>query len=283
MSRITHSEVNKILSLIQLAQEYDPKIDDINNYWCSYKYDGVRSIYALNNLVTRNGKILNISVIEDECKYIQKKYKLTFIDGELWTPDSSLGKIVSLMSSNPNELKYHIFLVTRKDLKNTYDMISLLREIEKEKLNKIRVVNYFQIKEPQLDAYLKESLKEKFEGLMLRHPIVFYAKGRTRYLLKVKPYKSMELKIVGFEKSENHQTLGAMICVGYIDGKHIQVKVGNGLSDSLRSEIWNNKNKYLNKIIEVKYQDISQSMYDRNYYSLRSPIFLRFRPDIMNK
>ena len=86
----------------------------------------------------------------------------------------------------------------------------------------------------------------------------------------------MDLPITSFEVGEGRlsNTLGKV----YVKYKENTVGVGSGFTDELRSEIWNNQDKYLGKVIEVKYKNISK---DKNtgLESLQFPVFVRFRED----
>jgi DNA ligase-1 len=129
-------------------------------------------------------------------------------------------------------------------------------------------------------------LQQGFEGVMLRTMTSPYKNGRStlreHYLLKLKQFKDSEAKVIGFEerlhnaneaeidelghtKRSKHQenmipagTLGKFIVVEIGDtpwkGKEFFVGTGEGLTDELRQEIWDNRDQYLNKIITYKYQ-----------------------------
>jgi ATP-dependent DNA ligase len=64
-------------------------------------------------------------------------------------------------------------------------------------------------------------------------------------------------------------TLGAFV----VDHQGVKVQVGSGLSDEIRSEIWDNKEKYIGRTIEIRYQEITPDG------SLRFPTFVCFRND----
>jgi DNA ligase-1 len=55
------------------------------------------------------------------------------------------------------------------------------------------------------------------------------------------------------------------------------VKVGSGFTDWLRTEIWNNRSKYLDVICEISYFETSTNA--EGGESLRFPIFKDFRFD----
>ena len=115
------------------------------------------------------------------------------------------------------------------------------------------------------------------EGLMLNLDTPYECK-RHNGLLKIKPTKSADLEIIGFEpgapytKYEN--TLGALI----MDFEGVPVKFGSGLTDELREEIWNNQEKYLGAIGEIQYTSYSKNQ-NNDEISLRFPRFKGIRSD----
>lgn len=115
------------------------------------------------------------------------------------------------------------------------------------------------------------------EGLMLNLDTPYECK-RHNGLLKIKPTKSADLEIIGFEpgapytKYEN--TLGALI----MDFEGVPVKFGSGLTDELRDKIWNNQDKYLGAIGEIQYTSYSKNQ-NNDEISLRFPRFKGIRSD----
>ena len=67
--------------------------------------------------------------------------------------------------------------------------------------------------------------------------------------------------------------LGALIC----DYKDNVVRVGSGLTDKQRKEIWQNRFKYLDTIVEISYFEETKDSTGKK--SLRFPTFKDFRPD----
>lgn len=123
--------------------------------------------------------------------------------------------------------------------------------------------------------YLDEQTSNGEEGVMINFNDAPYRFKRTLDLLKVKKMKDIDLRIEGFEEGKNRHTgeLGAFL-VNYFDNI---VKVGTGLSDELRKEVWNNQDKYLGKIISIKY--FEETTNDKGGRSLRFPVFVDFRYD----
>ena len=122
--------------------------------------------------------------------------------------------------------------------------------------------------------FLNKIVSEGKEGLMLNLNKPYEFK-RTSNLLKVKKMFTMDLEVVGFEEGtgKNKNNLGALL----VDFKGNTVGVGSGLTDYLRKEIWENKNKYLGRIAEIQYFEISK---DKNgIESLRFPVLKMFREE----
>lgn len=54
----------------------------------------------------------------------------------------------------------------------------------------------------------------------------------------------------------------------------------SGFTDKMRDEIWNNKDFYLGKLVEVKYQNSTKSIdSETGKYSLRFASFLKWKLD----
>lgn len=134
-----------------------------------------------------------------------------------------------------------------------------------------------------------------YEGTIFRDPNGAYKSGRSTLkqqgMIKYKEFSDAEGTIIGFEekhhntnpdekdefglakrshKKEGMQpagTLGAVI----LSTKWGELKVGSGIDEALRTQIWTNQSVYLGKIVTFKYQ--TYGMQDLP----RFPIFLRFR------
>ena len=263
----------------QLANRFDETIHNPNDYYVSYKLDGIRGIFR-GSIVTRNQKaVCGVNSIEEECRYIGDKYKLELIDGELYTKGSKFEKIMSIVNSkslNKEGILFYVFAVKNKELKNTSEMVSLIEKIQSnENLNYIKF-----LKQEPFTGDLKEKLKEAelngYEGLMLRHKDIYYDDNRSDYLLKVKSWNESDFKVVELQEGRGKykNNLGSLIVEGMVDDKFIKCNVGTGLKDDIRNEIWKNKETTLGRTVEVKYFEVTKS---GDEYSLRFPVFYRFK------
>jgi DNA ligase-1 len=127
-----------------------------------------------------------------------------------------------------------------------------------------------------IPKFLDEAIADGQEGIMINDVFAPYSFTRTWSLCKVKKMQTMDLEIIGFEEGSGKykDTLGAIL-VRYKNGNI--VKVGSGFTDWLRSEIWNNQNKYQGVVSEIQY--FEETTNDDGGESLRFPIFKDFRPD----
>jgi DNA ligase-1 len=116
-----------------------------------------------------------------------------------------------------------------------------------------------------------------YEGIMIKDPEAPYECKRTVSWLKLKPFIEVSLEIKDVEEGtgRNVGRLGALVCEGNDDSRHIRVNVGSGFSDSDRDTFWNSRSSLFGKIVEVRADAVTQNQ--DGSYSLRFPRFLHFR------
>ena len=127
----------------------------------------------------------------------------------------------------------------------------------------------------EINKWLNYSLKNGEEGIMINMLDASYEFKRTNSLLKVKKMNDVDLTVVGFEEGRNKHSgsLGALL-VNYKDNV---VKVGSGLSDGLRKEIWSNQSEWLDRTIVVQY--FEETTNQQGGISLRFPVYVDYRTD----
>lgn len=224
-----------------------------------------------------------------------------FLDGEILITESDkpkeewfneTSKIIRKDGEKSN-LTYHVFdivgvdeffqdkksILTYKDRRNMLNDL-YLDNPDAAGIELVPVLMETQDVYDELEAIYKlfdEQVALGEEGLMLNLDTPYECK-RHNGLLKIKPTKSADLEIIGFEpgapytKYEN--TLGALI----MDFEGVPVKFGSGLTDELRDEIWNNQDKYLGAIGEIQYTSYSKNQ-NNDEISLRFPRFKGIRTD----
>ena len=131
----------------------------------------------------------------------------------------------------------------------------------------------------KISEILNEQVSLGHEGIMINICDTKYEFKRTNNLLKCKLFNTYDLEIIGFEEGTGRleNKLGAIL-VKYKNGNI--VKVGSGFSDTMRKEIWINRDNYLNKIVEISY--FEETTNQEGGESLRFPVFKNIRTDKLN-
>ena len=128
--------------------------------------------------------------------------------------------------------------------------------------------------------FYAETVDAGYEGIMVKDRDAPYECKRTATWLKWKPVNSVDLRIVAAVEGEagkrREGKLGAFVCEGIEDGKHIKVNVGSGYNDDQLDDFWQNQTSLLGEIVEIEYDAITKSE-DGAYWSLRFPRFKCFR------
>jgi len=131
----------------------------------------------------------------------------------------------------------------------------------------------------EIFKHFQEIIKRGGEGTIVKDGTKPWKDGKPPYQIKLKFEFECEMKIIDFKPgtpgSKFENALGAFIC----ESEDGLVKCDpSGIAEDLRFEIWENRDKYKNKIITVKCNGLSKSK-DSQYYSLLHPRFVKFRED----
>jgi DNA ligase-1 len=131
----------------------------------------------------------------------------------------------------------------------------------------------------QLQRYAKDMVNLGFEGIMVKSLHAPYECTRNTHWMKWKPVYDYDLTVVSIEEGtgKNAGRMGALVCEGVDDGKHITVNVGSGYTDEERQLYWNDKSLVIGQTAVVIADAITQNR--DGTYSLRFPRFKTFRDD----
>ena len=124
----------------------------------------------------------------------------------------------------------------------------------------------------EIPKYLEEVEEMGYEGLMINTLDGFYETKRTKSLLKVKSFHTIDVRCIGIKEDIRGNKCGS-ITVNY---KGFEVDC-SGLTHKLKEDFWNNPELVVGKIIEVKYFEESKN--SNGGLSLRFPSFVRIRED----
>lgn len=127
--------------------------------------------------------------------------------------------------------------------------------------------------------YADDAVAAGFEGIMIKSLDSPYECRRSTHWLKWKPVEDFDLQVVDVEPGtgKNEGKLGALVCTGVDNGRHIRVNVGSGFTDEQRQEFWDNQSEVIGQTAVVLADAITQNQ--DGGYSLRFPRFKTFRED----
>ena len=131
----------------------------------------------------------------------------------------------------------------------------------------------------QFHRYCKDMVSQGFEGVMVKSTDAPYECKRSTSWMKYKPVYDYDLTVIGIEEGtgKNIGRMGALVCEGIDDGKHITVNVGSGYTDEERQAYWDNTDSVIGQTAVVLADAITQNQ--DGSYSLRFPRFKTFRED----
>jgi len=267
----------------------------------SPKLDGIRCLKIGGKAVSRNLKPIANRYIRETLERILPDGA----DGEIMVGSTFQDCTSAVMSyEGQPDFFYNMFDYVSKSLDEAFcDRLKQMeiwhfRHVGLTGDQRIKLVpSVFISNKEQLAALEEKYLDEGFEGVMIRSINGKYKCGRSSVkegiLLKVKKFKDSEAEVVGFEElmhNENEQetnalgrsersskkdglvpanTLGALLVRDVKSG--IDFKLGTGFLQEQRKEIWDNRRKYLGRLVKYKYFEIGVKV------APRFPVFLGFR------
>lgn len=249
------------------------------------KYDGCRCFTQIRNgkiiMKSRQNKIFE-GLIDIENSIKELGLNNISLDGELLAIDSNYEnvykdtmKIVSTKEKEKHGIKYMIFDIlpidefdNKKGVLKYSERRKILDNIKQNEFINITPILYHGDDNNKVLEVLSICRGNGAEGAMINLDKPYEFK-RSKTLLKLKVMNTCDLKIIGFEEGDGKYkgTLGNLIC----DYKGYQLGVGSGYTDKQREQIWNNQEKYLNRIAEIQY--FEETYNDKGGLSLRFPVF----------
>lgn len=257
--------------------------------------DGIRSIVLNSGPATRTLKPIPNKYV----RAMLNDIRLLDMDGELMGSQitgkeafSKAGTAIMTHEGNP-DFSFHVFDVVTFDDKipwlERYSALGEKYERLKSEMPFLHLVPHFICNnEEELDAGYDKFLDMGYEGLMWRKVDGPYKMGRSTtnegILLKYKPYEDSEAEIMGFEEMMHNAnpavrnllgrtersslrenlvglgTLGTLICRDLVSEEVIRIGTGVGLTRELRQHIWNNKRRFLSKIIRYSFSPSTKDL-----------------------
>lgn len=261
----------------------------------SRKLNGTRTAFVGDKCMTRQGKEYKglDHIISDLQKIVGTKM---FVDGELLyknkeglSDSEAFQKGTGIAMSKDNdksELKLVIFDMFPLDefwsgkSKESYSnrkkhLIELGEKITALGTDNLEIVQmcYEGYDHSEIWKWLDYAELHDWEGVILNLDTPYECK-RTKNLIKVKKFYTYDLEVVGVEEGtgRNKGTLGALV----VKYKNNTVNVGSGFTDEERSYYWNNQDKIIGRVIEVKYKEITTDK-KTGLESLQFPVYVGLR------
>lgn len=275
-----------------LASKFDFEKPPSGNMFITEKLDGMRVWAMIDDignieLYTRQGKLVE-GCVQVENSISELGLSNVILDGELLATGCSYENVYKetiKRARNKNEVKaglaFHVFdIITMEEYQNK---MGTRRYSERRKIVDTLQENEFVKIVPMLyqgndiDEVLK--LLDKYraagaEGLMCNIDKVYEFK-RSKGCLKLKVMQTMDLKIIDYIEGTGKYVnmLGALV----VDFKGNSVGIGTGFSDEDRKYIWDNRDKLLGRVVELRYFEITK---DKNgIESLRFPSYVCIREE----
>ena len=265
------------------------KIKPDAELFISQKINGCRCIYHKGTFYTRTGKeYAGLSHIAESLKFLDGitldgELVRKNVDGVSDSENFQIGTgVANSKSSDKTCLKYVVFdCMTDEEFESQRcDTLYKDRKFNLKKLIKedenVELVPFFDetTDHSRIKYWLEHAEIHDMEGIILNLNTPYEFK-RTKNLIKVKKFFTLDLECIGVEEGvgKNKGTLGAIVCLY----KGNEVRVGSGFSDEQRNFYWNNSDKIVNHIVEVKYKEITKNK--NGGESVQFPIFCGVRFD----
>lgn len=248
-----------------LAQTYDIAKIKFPCY-VQPKLNGVRCLVARidENTFTftsrKNTLYTTLDFMSDELKQIMKVGDI--FDGEIYIHGMEFQDILSLVKreqEDSKKLQYWIY-----DVVNPVEYIKravLLKRLFEKKNFKhlVRVQTYKAINEKEIMQIHKTVTKGGNEGSIIRNGEGIYEGFRSKNLLKYKDFLDAEFEIVGAEQGTGlHEGCIVFVCKGKKGKKEFTFNATPKFSLEKRRKMFEKNEKYIGKLLTVKYQNLSK-------------------------
>jgi len=274
---------------VALAQKFEHKRMSQRVY-VEPKFDGIRCLAVVNEgdvkLFTRAGKL--ITNFDDTVGKELSRLPSGAYDGEIMSNDFTdlMRQVYRKENKDVSDVYFAIFdYLTPEEwrekgitnsLKIRKNLLSgFINGAHKSKslkyLKQVRYEPYLDPAEAQLKSEHDKWVEQGYEGIMIKDADASYSFGRDWSVMKYKAFFDADVKVIGLQEGTGkHQgKLGSFL----VDYKGVEVRVGSGLNDELREQIWSDQANVIGRTIEVRYQEETPDG------SLRFPTFVCFRND----
>ena len=224
---------------LMLANVYHEGVD-LDQYWISEKYDGVRALWDGEKLISRGGNTYEAP------EWFLKDFPKQKLDGELWIGRQQFELLLSTVRDQEpdneawKKVRYMVFDMPELSISFDERIPNINKVIKDADIEWLYAVRQWKVIDHQkLMLELTEITEAGAEGLMLHRGSSFYKGKRSGDLLKVKPYEDAEAIVIGHIPGKGKYTnkMGALLVDTLISEKFLEkkrFKLGTGFTDDER-------------------------------------------------
>lgn len=251
--------------LPMLAYDYNKKKDKAEfPCFVQPKLDGVRALFYNGKFYSRNGnQFFDLDHIKDELTHCDK----LILDGELYTGDIKFEELVGLVKKQTKSeedkkrseaIKYVVYdHVDQNDTFSTRHFNLNQFFDQKDLINCYPLMTEECKSAEELKKFHDKYVKMGYEGLIIRNKKGLYVeKDRSNDLLKYKEFKDDEFEIVDYKSGEGKDQNAVIWICKTKDGKVFSARPDGPAEE--RRKLYRNGNKYIGKMLTVKYQNLSK-------------------------
>lgn len=216
-----------------LAQKYQGRLD-LQQYWVSEKYDGVRGYWDGKALWTRQGTPITAPA------WYTAGWPSTPMEGELWAGRGQFSRAQSItrkalpLDAEWQTLRFMVFDAPASSGSFTQRLQAIEKFVVAVQQPWVQATpQWIETDEARLLAHMHRIVRDGGEGLMLHKASAVYRSGRSDDVLKLKPYEDAEAQVVGHAPGRGkYQGMAGALVVRTMEG--LEFKLGSGLSDANR-------------------------------------------------
>lgn len=287
----------------------------------SSKMDGIRCIFYKGQILSRSLKQIQNKQLREKFELIRKYSEEVdvILDGEIYSPELTFQEITSYVMTQdfedkksikkfgkvltiPEHLKFYCFDCLHPESLNISfkDRFINAGLVTDQFPNIMKLVNHEIINDKtDILEYFEESIRNGFEGLILRDPKGKYKCGRGTIkegiIYKLKPFRTFDAQIIDVEQStevnkdaeKKINELGRSVTSKKKGDRHLinkasafwveyegkPLKVVLAMTDEEKVAVWANRANLIGKWVEYKGMTIGAKDVPRH------PVFLRYRQD----
>jgi DNA ligase-1 len=209
---------------------------DLSDYWVSEKYDGVRGYWDGHVMRTRGGSVIDLPA------WFTAGFPARPMDGELWAGYGQFSTASTLIrTAGPHDpgwhdISYRVFDLPGRDDDFDARVPAIRRTVAGIDEPWVVTIRQFHVADDAaLHAALEKVLAKGGEGLVLHRGSRDYTPGRHAGLLKVKPYRDAEARVIALHPGHGRLTgMMGSLEVRMRDGR--KFAIGTGFTDAQRTD-----------------------------------------------